>query len=128
MTVSLLDTATQRLEYLSQVQNLLAANMANIDTPNYTPAEPVSFSDYLGGQNGMMPMRQDNPADFAGTALPAAAQTRAAAVEHSPDGNAVSLDKQLVAISNNQTEQELAANLYRTYMGMYKTALGSPGG
>jgi flagellar basal-body rod protein FlgB len=128
MTASILDTAAARLNYLGQVQNLLAGNLANIDTPNYQPATPVSFSDYLGNANGGVPMLENNANDLPGVdPAPPAEAALSTPAEHSPDGNGVSLDKQLVQISNNETNQQFTANIYQVYMGMFKTALGSTG-
>jgi flagellar basal-body rod protein FlgB len=128
MTASILQTAAARLDYLGQVQNLLAGNLANIDTPNYLPATPVSFSDYLGNANGAVPMLRNDANDLPGIdPAPPAAAAIGAPAEHSPDGNGVSLDKQLVQISNNETNQQFTANIYQVYMGMFKTALGSTG-
>lgn len=129
MTSSLLDLAAGRLGYLSDVQTLLAGNMANIDTPGFQPLQPVSFSDYLNGANANMPMLQNNLADLPGpAAAPVAASVTSVPGEYSPDGNAVSLDKQLVQLSQNEADQQLSANLYQAYMGMFKTALGSAAG
>ena len=126
---SILDTAAARLNYLGDVQNLLANNLANLDTPGYQPQSAISFSDYLGNQNGGIPLQQDNANDLTGSGSAAvAAEPVAAPQAHSPDGNAVSLDKQLVQISQNETEQQLTTNLYQAYMGMFKTALGSSNG
>lgn len=126
---SILDTAAARLNYLGDVQNLLANNLANIDTPGYRAAGAVSFSDYLDNAGGSLQMLRDNPDDLPGIdATQTAASAVAATAEYSPDGNAVSLDRQLEQVSKNQTDQQLTANLYQVYMGMFKTALGSATG
>ena len=126
MTASILDTAAARLTYLGDVQNLLAANLANIDTPDYQPQSAVSFSNYLANANGGIELLQNDPNDLPGAdTMPAAADTALAPSEHSPDGNGVALDKQLVQVSKNATDQQFTANLYQVYMGMFKTALGS---
>jgi flagellar basal-body rod protein FlgB len=136
MAISLLQLASDRLGYLSDVQNLLAGNLANIDTPNYRPSQIVSFSDYLGNSSGQTRMLQNDPQDIPGltdasavgtTGATGATGGASASAEHSPDGNAVSLDQQLVAISKNETDQQFTANLYQSYMGMFKAALGSTG-
>jgi flagellar basal-body rod protein FlgB len=126
MILSLMQMASARLGYLSDVQNVLAGNLANIDTPGYQPAGVIPFSDYLNNKVGQVPMLRDDPGDLPGVAAASAVQNPvSAAGEHSLDGNAVSLDQQLVAIAKNSTDQEFTANLYQTYMGMFKTALGS---
>jgi flagellar basal-body rod protein FlgB len=43
----------------------------------------------------------------------------------SPDGNAVALDEQLVKVADTQTTHELVTAIYKTYLGMFRTALGS---
>jgi flagellar basal-body rod protein FlgB len=126
---SILQTAAARLNYLGDVQNLLASNLANIDTPGYQPQSAISFSDYLNSQGGT-PMLQDNANDLPGIeSTPMGASSVAEPSQaHSPDGNAVSLDQELVQISANETDQQLTTNLYQVYMGMFKTALGSSSG
>ncbi len=127
MTISLMQLASARLGYLSDAQNLLAGNLANIDTPGYQPAGVIAFSDFLDNSSGQVKMLQNDANDLPGAADPSPASQVTAPGEHSPDGNAVSLDRQLVAISKNETDQEFTANLYQSYMGMFKTALGTTG-
>jgi len=127
MTISLLQLASARLGYLSDAQNLLAGNLANIDTPGYRPAGVIPFSDYLDNNTGQVPMLQNDAADLPSLAGPPTVIQLATSGEYSLDGNAVSLDQQLVAIAKNDTEQEFATNLYQSYMGMFKTALGTTG-
>jgi len=126
MTSSILQTAAERLNYLGDVQNLLASNLANIDTPDYRPFSAVSFADYVNDAGGNVQMLQNSVDDLPGAdSTPAVAGPMTAPQEHSPDGNAVAMDKQLVQVSNNETQQQLTTNLYQAYMGMFKTALGS---
>jgi flagellar basal-body rod protein FlgB len=126
MTSSILQTAAERLNYLGDVQNLLASNLANIDTPDYRPFNAVSFSDYVNDAGGNIQMLQNNVADLPGaSSTPAIQDPMTPPKEHSPDGNAVAMDKQLVQVSNNETQQQLTTTLYQAYMGMFKTALGS---
>ena len=42
----------------------------------------------------------------------------------SPDGNAVALDEQLVKVADTDTTHALVTTIYRTYLGMFNTALG----
>lgn len=41
-----------------------------------------------------------------------------------PDGNAVSLPEQLAAAARVQVNQKYAVNIYRSYLGMVRSALG----
>lgn len=47
--------------------------------------------------------------------------------ERAPDGNSVSMEDQLTKVADTAGTQELVANLYRKYHGMFRTALGRAG-
>ena len=47
--------------------------------------------------------------------------------ERSPDGNGVSMEDQLTKVADTSSTQELVANLYRKYQGMFRTAMGRAG-
>jgi flagellar basal-body rod protein FlgB len=40
------------------------------------------------------------------------------------DRNGVTLDEQLVKVADTETTQNLVTNIWKTYMGMFSTALG----
>jgi flagellar basal-body rod protein FlgB len=40
------------------------------------------------------------------------------------DGNGVMLDEQLIKVADTETTQNLVTNIWKTYMGMFSTALG----
>lgn len=127
MTVQLLQLAASRLNYLGQTQRLLAQNIANLDTPSYTPKATVPFQAILDG-SGPLPLAQTSaadiiPADNADFNADFSGQSQRPAAR-ALDGNAVSLDGQLAAVSNNELSQQFAVNLYQTYLGMFHTALG----
>lgn len=123
MTSNLLNLAADRLVYLGQSQSLLAQDVANIDTPGFTPKAAAPFAETLNGI-GQLSLAVTNPQDMGNSAtLPLASRPALVAVR-SPDGNAVSLDSQLAAVATNQINQEYAVNIYKTYLGMFSTALG----
>jgi flagellar basal-body rod protein FlgB len=43
----------------------------------------------------------------------------------SADGNAVALDEQLVKVADTDTTHQLVTTIYKAYLGMFRTALGS---
>ena len=47
--------------------------------------------------------------------------------ERAPDGNAVSLEGEMTKVAQDDTSQALVGNLWKTYMGMFMTALGKSG-
>jgi flagellar basal-body rod protein FlgB len=48
-------------------------------------------------------------------------------VESSPSGNTVSLEQEMIRVSDTQAEYQAASNLYAKAMGMMKTAIGHGG-
>ena len=124
MSLSLIQLASTRLGYLGERQQLLAQNIANLDTPGYSPKTTASFQTILDGA-GTLPLAQTSSEDIPAPADASAFAQDQVVDSRAPDGNAVSLDQQLAAISNNDLSQQFAVNVYQSYMGMFKTALGS---
>jgi flagellar basal-body rod protein FlgB len=54
----------------------------------------------------------------------AAGVHRTARGERAPDGNAVGLEDQMTKVADDESAQALTGNLWKTYMGMFMTALG----
>jgi flagellar basal-body rod protein FlgB len=123
MSLPLLQLAASRLGYLGQTQRLLAQNIANLDTPGYSAKTTEPFKTFLTG-GGSLPLAETNPADIAPTVDTVALVQNQAPDARGLDGNAVSLDQQLASVSSNDLSQEFAVNLYQSYLGMFRTALG----
>ncbi len=117
----LFDLAEQRLGWLDARQHVLAENVANIDTPGYRPRDVAPFETWLT-RAGITPVRT-NPLHLAGYEEPSTGQMPTVA-ESAPDGNAVGLETQLTRIADGETQQALVGNLWKSYMGMFMTALG----
>jgi flagellar basal-body rod protein FlgB len=123
-SVGLLDLAEQRLKWLGARQSVLAANVANADTPGWKSRDVKPFSEVLASSGAVAsaPVQTDpnhlhgSVADNSGTKLLAG--------ERAPDGNQVSLDQQLEKIAQTDSDHEAVTALYRRYVGMFKEALG----
>jgi flagellar basal-body rod protein FlgB len=82
--------------------------------------------DQLVRQQSMSPM-VTNEFHMQGTlqgSVQLASLTRELPSERAPDGNAVSVESELTKVAQNETNAGLVGNLWKTYMGMYMTALG----
>lgn len=116
--------AEQRLAWLGRRQELLAQNIANADTPGWQPRDLGPFAATLSQASVAGPV-QTNPNHLPGSreaALrPGAAQKPAA---RAPDGNAVSMQEQLMKVAGTESSQELVTNLYTKYLGFFRLALG----
>jgi flagellar basal-body rod protein FlgB len=122
--IPLFALAEKRLNWTAQRQNVLAANIANADTPGYRGRDLQSFDSVLAGVATMAPA-QTQPGHLPGTlASGLASTTRDPPNTRSLDGNGVMLDEQLIKVADTESTQNLVTNIWKTYMGMFSTALG----
>lgn len=117
--------AEQRLAWLDGRQRLLAANVANADTPGYRARDAVPFREMLERRVPSAALRTTDarhilPARAAGQGI------AAAVAERTPNGNAVSIDEQAVRIAENDQAHAVTMGLHRKYLALFRTALGRP--
>jgi len=116
--------AEQRLEWIDQRQRAVAQNIANADTPKYQPRDLKPFDQLVADQ--IVEPATTNPMHLQGQ-VELASLRQEVPMERSPDGNAVSVEGQLTKVAQNETNAALVGNLWKSYMGMYMTALGHGG-
>ena len=117
----LLALTERRLGWLQSRQRVLAQNIANADTPGWKERDISSFATVLAGQAGFGGPSRTQPTHLAGTVD---TQARIMRGETAPDGNAVSIDAQMIKIAQTETDHEAVTAIYRKYMGMFRMALG----
>ena len=122
--VNLFELAEKRLAWTAQRQSVLAANIANADTPGFQARDVQSFQAVMAGANGIEPLLT-NPMHLPGTAGSGLASTisdppRGRAI----DGNSVSLDEQLTKVADTETTQGLVATIWKKYRTLFAIALG----
>ncbi len=116
--------AEQRLAWTDRRQEVLAQNIANLNTPNWRAKDLRPFSQALEGVTAPGLARTE-PGHLAGTQDTAAQSLLVTlASPRQPDGNAVSLDDQLTKVADTATSQEIASTLYKKYLSMFSLALG----
>lgn len=122
--IPLLDLAEQRLAWADRRQEVLAQNIANIDTPGWQPRDLPPFAATLANASGAA-LARTQPGHITGMQN-TEPQTAAAARSNArqPDGNAVTLDQQLSKVADTATTQELATTIYKKYLGLFSLALG----
>lgn len=120
---------TSQMRYMAQRQTVLAANMANIDTPSYIARDlkKLDFPEVLRGQSGRMPLK----ATASGKSLtgtlgndPFAAEKTRKTYEETPSGNNVVLEEQMAKISDTGAQFQIASNLYKKFNSLYNISLG----
>lgn len=123
--IKLFDLAERKLAWIGQRQGVLAQNVANADTPGWKSRDIKPFaeqlSQHLAADSGA-PLRT-NPLHLPGTSANTASLLTERG-EQAPDGNAVSLEQQMLKIAQTDDQHELVSAVYRKYLGMFRMALG----
>ncbi|MBP0492485.1 flagellar basal body rod protein FlgB [Pararoseomonas indoligenes] len=122
-----MNLAETRLRWLDRRQEVLSRNIANADTPGYRARDLAPFAAHLARATAPRAMSRTDPRHLtpAGSGDPAA--RTAPAEEVSPNGNAISLDEQALKVADTDSAHALAMGLYKSWTGMFRTALGRNG-
>ena len=99
--------ASDRMQWLSARQKVVAENVANADTPNYKARDISSFEEMLRGRGGAGGLLD------AGTPDGVRVVQDEAAGQQSIDGNTVLLEQQTIKASDISENYRMAAQLYR---------------
>lgn len=110
--MKILSDASALARYSAKRQEVIAENIANVNTPGYAARDLAPFeaifntSDPYGAISEMRPI--DSPS----------------AAEPSPNGNTVSLQTELMRGAQNEARHETAVAIYRKAMDILKMSLG----
>ena len=125
---------TGQMEWLNRRQSVLSENLANSDTPGYTPHDlnQIDFSELLKGNRSasavhkaqMAAAEHASDGNDATTLGRDAEQVEARGMETSPTGNSVVLEEQLIKVSETQIQYSMLTNLYRKQADMIRMAIG----
>jgi flagellar basal-body rod protein FlgB len=129
----------REMRHLADRQRVIAQNIANSETPGFKSrdVEAPDFGDLLAGQGGGGTPHVARPrveVTSGMAALGARPITAGSTVfdkdisETKPDGNNVTLEDQLLRMSQVQADFTAMTNLYRKQQSLLKTALGKGGG
>lgn len=116
---------TDRMNWLSSRQSVLSENVANAATPNYAARDlrPVDFASQLAGERSLKTTNQRH-FGVGPTGSTAAVPETAGGEGGTPGGNSVSLEQEMIKLSDTQVQYQTAANLYQKSVNMFRTALG----
>lgn len=133
-----------RLGYLTERQKLIAQNVANADTPGYRPHDlkaysfqaslmsQASGSAYRGGPNaptsGVRMMATSASHMGPSNASSAWRATAGTDSETTLDGNAVSLEDQMLKMTDARMNYDAAISFYQKSMNMLRQAARKPNG
>jgi flagellar basal-body rod protein FlgB len=130
--IPLLSMLRTRMSWLNQRQDMLTQNVANSDTPGYVARDlkPLDFAQALrqaaSPMNSASQMMVTDPHHIA---IPPKSggdfeDMQVNDSEASPNGNSVSLEQEMIKVSDTQAQFQAATNLYAKAMTMMKTAIG----
>ncbi len=119
----------RRMDWLNQRQQVLAQNIANSDTPHYKPRDLKAGNFKALVRNGMgdlEPMRTNTAHMGIGGTVSGdfTARKQKEVYETNLSGNSVVLEEQLLKVGETNMDYQLAANVYKKYIGMFRMALG----
>ncbi len=135
-----------RMGYLSERQKLIAQNVANGDTPDYQPRDlkAYSFKATLDQQSAGQPYRGGpvSPTATNGVQMMATSSAHMAPpktispwrspegpdTETTLDGNSVTLEDQMLKMTDARMNYDAAVGFYQKSMAMLKTSTRRPGG
>jgi len=127
--VPLLALLRERMSWLHQRQDTLSQNVANADTPGYVARDlkPQDFSNILRGESvagNRLTITDPRHIAFSSGGSTQFDDMTTPDQESNPDGNTVSLEQEMIKVSDTQAQFQAAANLYAKALTMMKTAIG----
>jgi flagellar basal-body rod protein FlgB len=111
--------AEKRLDWIGRRQSVLAQNVANANTPGYAARDIKPFSNFLAAE-----AEQTESGGFMSISTGPAPPRDPATSEITLNGNSVVLDEQLEKVAAMDTAHQLATNLYKKYVSLFKTVIG----
>jgi flagellar basal-body rod protein FlgB len=116
-----------RMHWHQTRQKLLAENVSNADTPRFKPKDlkDPSFAPSGRPEHGALAVARtsENHLALAGGRTPDDSRN-ANRFETTPSGNAVNLEDEMLKVSQNQADFQLAASLYQKSLQMLRIAAG----
>jgi len=117
----------KRLAWLSQRQDVLAENVANVNTPGYKARDlkEPSFAELVRGTDSSVRLAATQPGHIGGTIRAGAyAVIDDKSTTPTINGNAVDIETEMMKVSKTGIDYQFAISLYKKQIGMIKTALG----
>jgi flagellar basal-body rod protein FlgB len=117
-------------------QSAVAQNVANADTPGYKAVDAPSFADTYRADQGLTlrTTREGHLGDSGASGPGMAAQDGSVGLTprrdpgtESPNGNTVSLEREMVRAAEMRQQHDMALAIYKTAQQVLRTSLGRQG-
>lgn len=127
--IKLFTAMKTKMSYLSERQDVLAQNIANVDTPGYRPRDlkKPDFESMAMVEAHRLQLRAPHPnhrepiekvKDFR-------AQEQRDTYEITPMRNQVVVEEQMMKVAETNLQYQATTNLYKKVANMFKTAIGN---
>jgi flagellar basal-body rod protein FlgB len=115
-----------RMQWHQERQRVLAENVANSDTPNFTPRDLVEpkFDSSGAAAGGPLAMVRTSATHMGPPGAPDNFDSTKGGFETRPAGNSVTLEDEMLKLSQNQMDYEAVTGLYSRSLHILKTAIG----
>jgi flagellar basal-body rod protein FlgB len=118
----------EKMDWLTQRQEVIAQNIANSDTPNYRSSDLKKFDPKTIGRDRqfILAMQATTPGHSQGLHKPQNFKDEEVRknYEVAPGKNAVILEEQMVKMNENQVDYQTMTRLYAKQKSMFISALG----
>jgi flagellar basal-body rod protein FlgB len=125
--VPLFAALSKRMAWLTERQTVLAQNVANADTPGYVAQDlpEPDFRKYLAQSTAKIALAATQPGHLSGTQSPNDTAAEPQKSENAGGANHhVSLEEQMMKVSQTANDYAVVATVYRANLGLVKTVLG----
>ena len=125
----LLQALTAKMQWHQARQSILAENVANAETPGYKARDlkAYSFADHLQDASSAeltASVTNAGHLSISGGSGDGFQPVQAGDFEVTPEGNAVTLEDEMMKIAANQMDYQAITTLYTRSLRMIRTALG----
>lgn len=127
MKLALFDALTDKMRWHQTRQLLLSQNVANAETPGFKGQDLKRFSlDQVGSSSTSLSTTATQRGHIVATASSDGAfgAQQMNGFEVTPEGNAVTLEDEMMKVTTNQMDYQVVTTIYQRSMKLLRTALG----
>lgn len=130
--IPLFSMLRSRMSYLGDRQRVISENVANADTPRYTPHDlkPFSFEAHVKVAGAGVAQAVTQPRHMQAPNAKGPSAAKAVAIHDSEttlDGNSVVLEDEMMKLTDSRMNYDAAVSFYQKSVDMLRMALRKPG-
>ncbi len=135
--IPLFSMLKDKMGYLTARQKVISENVANADTPGFTPKDLRPFEKVLASHGASLGLARTGGAYLSGGGVSSTSAVSGKALAMQPvnapdsettmNGNSVVLEEQMMKLSESRSDYDTAVSLYEQSLTMLQTAIRRPG-